>query len=141
MQPQGRPEDYKTYAIRAPKSTHTRKATCREVECVNFTRGFKVTCDTSTDLGLRQARYLVNHSGRHHTREKVGERLTFVFPAGTTCFTEHRVSLEREPLFIVRDGDHRGNPRGTPVITRAADEWVDDFANHQIKVAERVERG
>ncbi len=143
IQPMGRPEDYKTYAIRAPRSTHTRAATCAEVDCINRERGFKVTCDISTDLGQRQAKYIRDHSGRSYTVDRSGpdSLMTFVFAAGQDCFAQHRKSLEREPLFVVRDGDFRGNPRGTPVITRNADDWVDDFANHQIKVEEQLKRG
>ena len=66
----------------------------------------------------------------------------FTFEAGQTCFVEHRVPLEREPLYVVRDGDWRGNPRGTaPRIHTRPDDWVDDFAEHQQRLADRFEQG
>lgn len=136
------PEHYKTYQIVAPRATHTRPATCAEVECANYTRGFKVACDTSTALGSAQAKYIAEISGRQYKATTHGTMVEFAFPAGQHCFARHRVSNEREPLFVVKGGDHRGNPRGIAATRHAnADEWVDDFANHQIKVAERFERG
>ncbi len=135
------PENYKTYQIVAPRSTHTRPATCAEVECANWQRGFKVTCVTDTALGAGQAKYIVEHSGRRYKAMTRGSVIEFTFPAGTECFTQHRVSLEREPLFRIKGGDHRGNPRGTPVIQRNADDWVDDFATHQDAISRAIEKG
>jgi hypothetical protein len=141
VEPAGKPQDYKTYQIMAPRSTHMRKATCAEVECVNWARGFRVTCDVSTGLGQGQARYITHHSGRKFDSDTADEMVTFTFPPGTECFASHEVPLEREPLFVVREGDYRGNPRGTRPITRNAADWVDDFANHQDKLADRINRG
>jgi hypothetical protein len=140
IEPQAGPEAYKTYAIKAPRSTHTRAATCAEVQCANNLCGFKVVADTSTNLGAAQAKYIAN-GDRKYTCTTLGTVVTFIFRAGTKCFAEHRVTLEREPLFIVKGGDYRGNPRGIPATSRKADEWVDDFANHQIRLDETIKRG
>lgn len=71
-------------------------------------------------------------------------RTTFVFAAGQTCFRsdEHVVRIERPEIFLVRDGDHRGNPRGTqPRIYTTPEAWVDDFGEHQERLTETRERG
>jgi hypothetical protein len=136
------PEHYKTYQIVAPRSTHTRAATCAEVECGNYARGFKVMCETETSLGAAQAKYIVEQSGRRYSVVTRGTTVEFIFPAGQQCFAQHRVSLEREPLFRVKGGDARGNPlRIAPTQHTNADDWVDDFANHQIKIEEARKRG
>lgn len=141
IDPQAGPESFKTYQIVAPRSTHFRPASCGEVDCLNYANGFQAVIDTSTMLGERQARYIENKSGRHFTSDGGEPVVTYTFPAGQRCFTEHQLPLEREPLFVVRDGDYRGNPRGTKPVHRRAEDWVDDFATHQQTLAERIEKG
>jgi hypothetical protein len=141
VEPKLGPEAFKTYAIVAPKQTHTRAATCREVECAAWQHGFATTVDLSTDLGQRQAAYLEAKSGRAFTTETAGTLRTYTFTAGQACFTAHRITLEREPLYVVKDGDYRGNPRGTRPATRRAEDWVDDFATHQQRIHDALERG
>jgi hypothetical protein len=67
-----------------------------------------------------------------------------VFTAGQPCFQykQHRIQVGREPLYIVRDGDHRGNPRGTRArqhLNPAT--WVEDFATHQQAIADEIKKG
>lgn len=133
----------KTYSIKAPKSTHTRPATCEEVGCVNYARGWVTRIDERTQLGATQAQYIRAQSGRRFREERTPDGLTaFSFYAEQRCFAEHRASLAREPFYLVRGGDWRGDPRGigTRQHTRAAD-WVDDFANNQISLSETIEKG
>jgi len=134
----------KTYGIAAPRSTHWRPATCAEVECLAWRRGWRTIINVRTEFGARQAYYIRMHSGRAFTASEPDAEgmVTFVFPAGQTCFTEHPKRLEREEIYVVRDGDWRGNPRGTTAVRhkRAAD-WVDDFANHQDRLATRLGQG
>lgn len=145
IEPQGDPSLYKTYAMLRPKSTHTRIATCQEVDCPDFLRGWRTHIDLSTDIGKRQSRYIRDHSGRSFVEVKrpiFGDpTVVLEFPAGQQCFREHRVPLEREPLFVVKGGDYRGNPLGLPTVQRTRDEWLDDFGNHQLSIAEAVKRG
>ena len=144
LPPVAAPEFYKTYEIIRPRSTHTRVATCAEVDCVHHARGWVTKIDVSTDLGKRQARYIRNHSGRRFVEATTmgdGPIITLNFHPGQTCFTEHRVPIDRPPIYRVRGGDFRGNPRGVATVTRPATDWVDDFANHQSKIKEAHERG
>lgn len=141
IQPVGPAESYKTYQFLRPKETHTRVATCAEVNCAYSNGGWRTTVDVSTELGQKQANYIRLHSGRSFTFTETGTLIVFAFPSGQKCFAEHRVSLEREPIFRVKGGDWRGNPRRVPIVTRRPEDWVDDFAENQIKVAERIQRG
>ncbi len=135
--------NYKTYSITAPISTHFRAATCEETNCPNLANGWASVIDESTDLGQKQAHYIRKQSGRKfiETRNEAG--LTrFEFASGQTCFTPHKVRLERPEIFRVRGGDYRGNPRNTPVVThKNAEDWRDDFANHQAQLATRLDQG
>lgn len=134
---------YKTYALRLPKQTHYRKATCQEVECDAYANGWVTKIDVTTDLGQRQAKYIANHSGRSYTdvtRIDLPVR-EFMFPPGQQCFADHQVPLERDPLFIVRGGDWRGNPRGEMRSHIRAADWIDDFATHQQAIADAIEQG
>ena len=130
-----------SYELRAPITTHRRSATCAEVECAGWARGWQSVIDVSTVLGQQQARYIRMHSGRAFTASGLGDLITFVFAPGQQCFDRHTTTLEREPFLIVRGGDWRGNPTGfTRTHVRLTD-WVDDFATHQLQIAEQIEKG
>lgn len=134
---------YKTYQILSPLGTHFRDATCDEVECPHQAFGWRSVIDENTDLGQRQAYYIRENSGRKFTEERGEDGLrTFTFEAGQKCFTQHKVSLERPEIFMVRGGDWRGDPAGAdPLIHKRPDDWVDDFATHQDNIATLIERG
>lgn len=134
---------YKTYQISAPLSTHYRAATCDEAACPHQANGWATAVDEALDLGQRQAHYIRKVSGRRFTERRDESGLTvFEFAAGQQCFAEHKVRLDRAERYIVRGGDHRGDPTGGRPFqhTRPAD-WVEDFAEHQQGVADRLERG
>lgn len=143
VEPQLPASAMKTYEIIQPLSTHFRPATCAEVECGAHVNGWATTVDESTELGGKQAYYIRKQSGRQFSEEKIESGLTrFVFAPGQTCFRQHRMTLEREPIYRVRSGDWRGDPRRGGVFTyRDGDDWVDDFATHQQKLADRLEQG
>ncbi len=136
---------YKTYAITSPISTHFRPATCEEAGCGAYAGGWHTTVDESTELGQRQAYYVRKLSGRRFSEHRNEAGLTvFDFEAGQQCFrsAEHRVSLQRPENFTVLGGDWRGNPLGIqPYKHDRAENWVDDFANHQQKLADRHNQG
>ena len=136
------PTGYKTYKIARPVGSHFRSATCAEVNCSAWRQGWETTIDTFTTLGGRQANYIRLHSGRSYTHTQDGVLVTFRFPAGQTCFRAHRMPVGREPLFARVDGDWRGNPFGTrPVMFKGHRQFIDDFAEHQIRLADRLKRG
>ncbi len=134
-------EAFKTYEIIAPLSTHYRPASCLEVGCRAYENGWQTrllpgTPEHSMVLSLK-GKYVYTGPVRQEDGTDV-----FTFAPGQPCFrtAQHRVSVEREPFYVVRGGDARGNPRGERA-SRTARDWVDDFAEHQDKIASARERG
>lgn len=129
---------YQTYSIRQPADTLVRAA-CEQVGCDAWARGWESSIDESTALGRQQAAYIRQSAGRTFREQRTSAGLTvFRFEAGQRCFAEHRT---RPQLFAVRDGDWRGNPTGrTRQHSRPAD-WVEDFGEHQLRIADQQEKG
>ncbi|MFJ4624225.1 hypothetical protein [Streptomyces sp. NPDC088812] len=140
-EPKMAPDAYKTYAIVSPLTSHFRPATCAEVDCPHYLHGWRVRVESLTPDLLHAAR----NSGRRYTEQPVAAGETWlVFEAGQACFKarEHRTRMDRAPLYVVRDGDHRGNPRGTRArLHQRPENWVEDFAEHQQKLADEIEKG
>lgn len=140
LDPAGPVQAYKTYAIKAPLSSHWRKATCAEFGCNAHRNGWR----TIVPVNSVQAQYIRAKSGRRFLEVKQdGGLAEFRFPPGQMCFkaAEHQVPLERPPLFVVRDGDWRGNPTGRSMRHRSAEDWRDDFGEHQQNIADLRQRG
>lgn len=134
--------DYRTYLIVRPPATHERAATCEQVACQAHLQGWETAVNESTDLGVAQAAYVRTQARRAFTEDRDGVLTRFTFAPGQRCFTAHTAPVDRPPVFGVRDGDHRGNPRGTPTRVHASgDDWVDDFAGHQDRLARTIEKG
>lgn len=134
---------YKTYAISAPLGTHFRDATCQEVECEHYRDGWVTKLDPSVSQHAEWLKWIRMKSGRHFTDlTQSGDALvTLHFPAGQKCFGKHKVRLPRPALHVVRDGDWRGNPTGGRRQHTRGEHWVEDFAEHQDRLATRVNRG
>ncbi len=150
LRPVPPPQALQTFEIAEPLPTHWRPATCAEVECQAHMAGWRTTIDLTTDLGVKQARYIRDHAGRHFTHEFSGDgrMITFTFPAGQRCFTEHRVQLGRPALFVVRRGGHRDSVRGRPLralpgvrVFDRPDQWADDLHEATDRVAAARQRG
>lgn len=139
--PAAPPPAFKTYQILAPASTHWRAATCAEVGCAAYLRGWSTTVDESTELGGRQAHYIRQQAGRGFTEQRTPAGLTvFAFEAGQRCFRagEHRVQVRPES-YLIRPGDWRD--LGDPRRLGSARSWVDDFGEHQQALADRRQKG
>ena len=136
-------EMMQTFQVVAPKSTHTRPATCEEVECAHYARGWSMKIDLGTDLGQKQAYYIKHSSGRSY--KVVSQRdglVTLEFAPSQPCFQEHRLPTGRPEIFRVKGGDYRGNPLRTPVRThKKAEFWVEEFAENQDRLKTQIERG
>lgn len=132
------PGAYQTYAISQPRATHTRVASCEEVNCVAQCNGWVTSVDVSTELGRRQSHYIRALSGRRFTFSQAGSMQTFEFPPGERCFREHRISLDRPSLFLKIGGDWRAYG---PLVQMKPADWVDDFAEHQDGIVSRMRRG
>jgi hypothetical protein len=137
------PEYMRSFSITAPLRTHWRPASCAEVDCPHYLHGWASEVDETTELGQFQAAYIRTESGRGFRESRTESGLTrFEFTAGQTCFRsdEHRTRIEEaRELYVVRDGDWRGNPRRTTPLRLSADGWVNEFGENQerlIKVRE-----
>jgi hypothetical protein len=156
--PQLPPQAMKTYHVSRPlllapngsfePGSHWREATCREVDCGAYLRGWQTVIDVSRRArgglpsGTAQANFIRLHCGRSFTAAQAGDLVTFTFPPGQKCFTQHRIPVGREPMFAVTGGDWRGNPLGIrPVRFRDHRSFVDDFGEHQDRLADRQKKG
>lgn len=143
--PQLRADQYQTYAIKRPAATHWKPATCEQVGCPSHLHGWRTEIDEHTELGASQAHYIRAESGRAFTEQRhpVARTTVFVFDAGQACFqaARHRAPIEREPLYVVRGGDARGNPARFRRVHASADSWVDDFATNQDHLNTAAQRG
>lgn len=129
---------YQTYDITTP---HDRlvQAVCEQVGCEQWQHGWQSTVDESTPLGKQQADYIRQKSGRTFREQRTGTGLTvFRFEAKQRCFANHQT---RPALFVVRDGDWRGNPTGRRRVHQTGAAWVEDFGEHQQRIADQMERG
>lgn len=167
FEPAGPAGAYKTYSVRKPLATHWRPATCAEMceradrlraagqaddgdaaDCEPYRHGWATPAvDDDTVAFLRRLCQGLEDGHRRafveQAEETSGRRL-FVFEPGTTCFrvSQHVVPLDRPELYVVRDGDHRGNPlRTQPFVHSTADAWVDDFGTHQDRLRRTIEGG
>lgn len=133
---------FQTYQVAAPPSTHWRAATCAEAGCEALRRGWRSVIDERTPLGQRQSHYIRRESGRKFSehRDDVGMTV-FEFEAGQRCFAQHQLRLDRPEIYLVRGGDWRGNPSGQVRKHANAADWLDDFADHQGRLADTIERG
>lgn len=145
IMPMGPPQAYKTYGMSMSLKTHWRAATCEEVDCAAYRFGWASTFDVSTKLGMRQFEYCKGDRARSFSMQRPALNLVkFVYAPGNRCFSaaDHRVPLERPARLYVAEGDWRGNPRGTrPRVHQRAEDWAEDFAEHQGRLAAAIEKG
>ena len=141
VEPAGSVTAYKSYEFAMPVVTHTRPATCEQVDCPTQASGWITPVDESTPLGQKQAHYIRRLSGRIHTEGPRDVFTLFTFPPGEECFDSHTIPLDRPAFFSVRGGDWRGNPTRERRTHHTAANWVEDFAEHQDRLATRISRG
>jgi hypothetical protein len=128
---------YKTYAVASPPDRSVRAA-CEQVGCLAYRHGWESHVDESTELGARQADYIRRLSGRTFREQRDAAGITvFLFEGGQRCFSEHQT---RPELYVVRRGDWRQNLGTIRQHSRPAD-FVEDFGEHQLALADRLKRG
>jgi hypothetical protein len=140
IQPQGRVQDYKTYQIMSPLNTHWRAATCAEVGCPEYQKGWRLRVEGLPPEMLHAAKTC----GRKFTELDVSENEHWlIFEAGQPCFRagQHRALLDKQEIYVVRDGDFRGNPTGSVRRHTRPEFWQEDFAEHQEKLARQHQQG
>lgn len=136
-------ENFQTFQVTSPISTHTRPATCEEVGCVHYLRGWRMKIDLGTDLGRKQGYYVKHHSGRSYKIIGQADGLVELeFAANQPCFKEHRTRTDRPEIYRVKGGDHRGNPLGTVTrVHKKPEYWVEEFAEHQDRLKTQLDKG
>jgi len=127
------PPHLTTFQITRPSHV----VTCAESGCTYYLNGWRTIVDAGKAELVRRLR------GYSFTEARTPDGLfEFTFPAGQECFDSrsgdpdraHRQGWDgRERLFERTAWGHREHVR--------ADDWVDSFANNQIRVAEIAERG
>jgi hypothetical protein len=87
--------------------------------------------------------HTVRRAGRPFTERTEDGEIVFTFQPGTPCFrvSTHRVKTGRPELFIVRDGDWRGNPTGQHRRHTRPEFWVEDMSEHLDQIKQLRERG
>jgi hypothetical protein len=134
-----------TYSLIRPAGdlSFWQPATCEEVDCAPHQRGWRTIVDERTSLGQAQAHYVRREAGRSFSEHRDAGVTVFEFAAGQECFASgtHRRAVEREPLYVVRGGDHRGNPLNRRRIHDRPAHWVEDFAENQDRILTVRERG
>jgi len=113
----------RVYSIARPRDTHTRVASCEEVDCQAHRGGWETLVNESTPLGQRQAHYIRTRAGRGFTERLDAGVTTFTFPPGQQCFAEHRVQLDRQDLYLVGQNGHRRQHTGP-------DSWLNEFGEN-----------
>jgi hypothetical protein len=136
-------QHYQTFQVTSPIATHTRKASCEEVECGAYLRGWKMQIDLQTELGQKQAHYIKHSSGRAYTVDGQQDGLvTLLFKPNQPCFREHRVLIDRPEIYRVKGGDFRGNPLRTVTrVHKKPEFWVEEFAENQDRIKTAIEKG
>lgn len=137
IEPAMPPNAYKTYSIASPKDVGI-VAACHEVGCESWQHGWETFIDESTPLGKAQARYIRRESRRDFKESRNEHGITvFRFSAFQRCFEEHMT----QPEYFGRTlGDWRCYTGETFYHTRPAD-WVEDFGEHQQRIADQIKEG
>lgn len=137
IQPQGPIRAYQTYQIASPHD-HKVKTACEQAGCLAWQYGWETKVDESTPLGTFQASYIRHESGRTFKEMRTADGLTvFRFERQQRCFAEHETFPE---FYMVRAGDWRKHLGLIRRHTRPGD-FVEDWGEHQQRVADQVEKG
>lgn len=136
----------RTYRVAKPRSTHTRPATCQEVDCPQWMNGWLTILPVDHVMvpALRRAAMQAVDLGDGRRRKCVVDQedaatITFRFEAGQVCLkaSEHRVSLQRPEIYLVRGGDWRANLGLVRRHTRP-EHWVEDMQETLADVERRL---
>jgi len=144
IEPAMPPQMYKSHVIKQSLATHWRCATCAEVGCPRYLRGWKSVLDLGSQDGQNAAAWIRHVSGLRFTESVTGpQEITFLFPAGQMCARadRHRLPLGRPPVMLVRGGDHRGNPSGFSRLFHRAEDWRDDLGEHLDNLRDQQQKG
>jgi len=138
--PVGDVQQYQTYGAARPLTTHWVPATCEDVDCEPFLRGWSINV---TPLSEQDLATIKQHGYRYTVLSVSAEETLWIFDAGQPCFraSTHRREVGRPAVFYKRPGDWRGDPTGgRPNVLRPED-WVDDMATQLDRLRTEIEKG
>ncbi len=132
-----------TYRISRPAATHTRPATCAEVECPDFVKGYTVHLPRGDDrIALLREAAAGRVDGLKRSMRDVTsiDSADQVFLMGGPCLkaTQHRAPVDRPEIYVVRGGDWRTN-LGLIRKHSRPEHWVEDMQETFDAVRRRVE--
>ena len=95
------PALFERFRVVSPLPTHFRRATCAEVDCPHFLKGWITIVPTVSD----KADYIRHTSGRRFKEIKQEQGMSeFRFPPGQTCFRrDQHVHPNGTPSLLVRE--------------------------------------
>ena len=129
-----------TFRISSPLSTHFRKGTCEEADCGAYQNGWVTTVPVASQMEAT-----LRASGRSWFARELNPdgTVSYHFAPGTPCFRAetHQVRLDREPRFLVQDGDWRGNPTGIVRVHRDPEGWAENFAEESGRINDLLQKG
>jgi hypothetical protein len=138
LPPQGPAGAYQTFSVRS-RPDKAVKTVCERVGCGAWRGGWESVIDEATPLGQQQALYIRTQSGRTFKEQRTEAGLTvFRFESGQRCFAEHKTMPE---LYLVRDGDFRGNPTGRRRVHSRPADWVEHMQEEFGRFQDDRERG
>lgn len=109
------------FALSRPLETHWRPATCEEVDCPHYLFGWEIRLDPDDAL-FEALRADIRRSGRRYREEGTEDGMRrFVFEAGQRCFAEHRLPLDRDPVYT------HVRPSGQLIRHASWESWRDEF--------------
>jgi hypothetical protein len=136
---------YRTFSVSSPIQTHYKSVTCKEAECQQYKFGWTTGLDITNAQQAEAATWIRMHSGLSFTFFETGNLVTFNFPPGQTCFIGqrggHKVPLGKPELYVVRDGDHRGNPTGKVRKHTKPDLFVEEMAGNLTHLSDEIQKG
>lgn len=146
--PAGPASSYETFGIQRPRSPEAWvPATCEDVGCEAWRNGWVTRVPKVDSGGLSAAMQSAIRQGRLPAAVMdEPDALAYTFAPGTPCFrasTHRKLARPDIPdLFVVRGGDWRGNPRGTPTrVHKRPEDWAEHLHESTDAVAARLERG
>lgn len=139
FKPAGPAHLYRTYGASLPLATHWVPATCEEVDCEPYLKGWSIDAAILSE----QDKAVIQNAGYRYIAMDGDGAALWVFEAGQPCFkaSTHRREVGKPPIFYRRRGDWRGNPDGGPVTRMRVEDWVDDFATTLDRVQTEIEKG
>lgn len=159
----------RSYSASSPIPTHFERATCEEIDCPRFLKGFSVKIPLDDDLyagRVRAAREMgaavealvtdndwtpvdvtvppwdVDIDGVVRNMPQ-GKFHLFLFPPGTTCTmaAQHKKRRDREPEFYVNSRFNNKQQRVVGGQQLRGDDWLESFAEDLDAKARRRKEG